>query len=51
MHSRGATAIGLTGLEGSDLGELGVAPAVIAAVTKAFGVIIGFFKKLKLKKQ
>ena len=30
-------------------GELGVAPAVIAAVTKAFGAAISFFKNLKLK--
>jgi hypothetical protein len=51
MHGRGAKAIGLKGFDGADLGELGVAPAVIAAVTKVFGAIIGFFKKLKLKKK
>ena len=51
MHGRGAKAIGLKGFDGADLGELGVAPAVIAAVTKVYGAIIGFFKKLKLKKK
>ncbi len=51
MNSRGAKAVGLKGLEGAELGELGIAPAVIAAVTKVFGAIIGFFKKLKLKKK
>lgn len=51
MGSSGAKAIGLRGFEGAYLGELGIAPAIIAAVSKAFGVIIGFFKKLKLKKQ
>ena len=54
MNSRGAKVIGLKGfdgIEGTDLGELGIAPAVIAAVVKVFGAVIGFFKKLKLKKK
>ena len=51
MSGRGAKAIGLKGFDGMDLGELGIAPAVIAAVAKVFGAIIGFFKKLKLKKK
>lgn len=32
-------------------GQLGVAPAVIAAVTKVFGAVINAFKNLKLKKK
>ena len=66
MGGRGAKAIGLKGFNGldgfegvdlgdlegtDDLGELGIAPAVIAAVSKVFGAIIGFFKKLRLKKK
>ena len=43
-NSRGAKKAGLKG-------ELGVAPAVIVAIGKAFGVVIKFFKKLKLKKK
>ena len=42
-NSKGAKKAGLKG-------ELGIAPAVIAAVTKVFGTVISFFKKLKLKK-
>ena len=51
VNGRGAKVVGLKGFEGADLGELGVAPMVIAAVAKVFGAIIGFFKKLKLKKK
>jgi hypothetical protein len=43
MNGRGAKKAGLKG-------ELGVAPAIIAAVAKVFGGIIEFVKKLKLKK-
>lgn len=43
MNGRGAKKAGLKG-------ELGVAPAIIAAVVKVFGGIIEFVKKLKLKK-
>jgi hypothetical protein len=32
-------------------GELGVAPAVISAAMQVFGVVVEFFKQLKLKKQ
>lgn len=63
MSSQGAKAIGLKGVESisgfeignisedDTMGELGIAPAVIAAVTKVFGALISFFKKLKLKKK
>lgn len=44
MNGRGAKKAGLRG-------QLGVAPAIIAAVTKVFGVIIGIVKKLKLRKK
>ncbi len=44
MEGRGASKAGLKG-------ELGIAPAIVAAVTKVFGVVIKVFKKLKLKKQ
>jgi len=43
MQGRGAKKAGI--------GELGVAPAVIAAVSKVFGGIIEFFKNIKLKKK
>jgi hypothetical protein len=48
LGSRGAKDAGLRGLDGT---ELGVAPAVIAAVSKAFGALLNFFKGLKLKKE
>ena len=51
LHGRGAKAIGLNGFGGVDLGELGIAPAIIAAASKVFGMVLGFFKKLKLKKK
>jgi len=44
LNSRGAKKAGLKG-------ELGIAPAVIAAVTKVFGGIIDIVKKLKLRKR
>ncbi|MBN2776520.1 MAG: hypothetical protein JXR36_02690 [Bacteroidales bacterium] len=44
MNSRGAKKSGLRG-------EIGVAPAVITAVTKVFGGIIEIFKKLKLRRK
>jgi hypothetical protein len=42
MNGKGAKKAGLKG-------ELGIAPAIIAAVTKVFSGIINFVKKLKLK--
>jgi len=42
QESRGAKKAGLSG-------QLGIAPVVIAAVTKVFGAVIAIFKKLKLK--
>jgi len=44
MNGLGAKKAGLKG-------ELGVAPVIIAAVTKVFGAIIDIFKNLKLKKK
>jgi hypothetical protein len=50
MGLRGFDAVGTIG--GADtIGELAIAPAVVAAVSKAFGVVVGLFKKLKLKKK
>jgi len=49
MKSKGAKQLGLHGID--ELGELAFAPAIIAAATKVFGAIIGYFKKLKLKKK
>ena len=63
MGGRGAKVIGLQGIEGLEgflmgqisgdnaFGELGVAPAVLMAVTKAFGTIMELFKALDLKKK
>ncbi|PLX08373.1 MAG: hypothetical protein C0596_07295 [Marinilabiliales bacterium] len=39
------------GLSGSALEAIGVAPAVVAAALKIFGSVIGFVKKLKLKRK
>jgi hypothetical protein len=58
MSSKGAKQLGLKGFNevgeigGFDtIGELAIAPAIISAVTKVFGSIISYFKKLKLKKK
>ena len=39
------------GLSGSALEAIGVVPAVVAAALKIFGSVIGFVKKLKLKRK
>ncbi len=39
------------GLRGSALDAIGIAPAVVAAALKIFGSVVGFFKKLKLKRK
>ena len=58
MNSKGARQLGLRGTEIASLGEIGgedsigelaIAPAVIAAAAKVFGSVIKFFKNLKLK--
>jgi len=48
MKGKGAKQLGLHGV--NELGDLGFATAIVAAATKVFGAIIGYFKKLKLKK-
>lgn len=40
-----------TGLRGTTLEAIGIAPAIVAAALKIFGSVIGFFKKLKLKRK
>jgi predicted transglutaminase-like cysteine proteinase len=39
------------GLSGTTLEAIGIAPAIVAAALKIFGSVIGFFKKLKLKRK
>ena len=58
MNGRGAKAVGLRGIEDEyiidesiidGLGELGIAPAIIAAAKKVLGVLFKIFKNLRLK--
>jgi len=58
MNGRGAKAVGLRGIDDDyiidesiidGLGELGIAPAIIAAAKKVLGVLFKIFKNLRLK--